>query len=98
MSAINYTPPQTIKAFLKDYRPSELFYDWIVGPVGSGKTTGIFFKLIYMAKLQKPGPDGVRRTRAVIVRKDLIKKCGGYVKNNVKKGVSMNGKQSFVIE
>lgn len=65
---INYTPPPTIAAFIKDYRPGELFYDWIVGPVGSGKTTGIFFKLVRMAKMQKPGPDGIRRTRAVVVR------------------------------
>lgn len=71
MSSINYTPPNTLKAFIKDHRPGELFYDWIVGPVGSGKTTGIFFKLAYMAKLQKPGPDGIRRTRAVVVRNTL---------------------------
>lgn len=66
--SIEYTPPATIKAFIKDYRPGELFYDWIVGPVGSGKTTGLFMKLAYMAGLQEPGPDGIRRTRAVIVR------------------------------
>lgn len=69
--AINYTPPPTIRDFIKDHRPGQLFYDWIVGPVGSGKTTGIFFKLIHMASLQEPGPDGVRRTRAVIVRNTL---------------------------
>ena len=34
----------------------------------SGKTTGLFFKLAYMAKLQAPGLDGIRRTRAVVVR------------------------------
>lgn len=71
MTAITYTPPATLREFIKDYRPGELFYDWIVGPVGSGKTTAIFFKLIRMAKLQKPGPDGIRRTRAVIVRNTL---------------------------
>lgn len=65
---IRYTPPPTISKFIKDYRPGELFYDWIVGPVGSGKTTGIFMKLVYMAGLQAPGPDGIRRSRAVIVR------------------------------
>lgn len=65
---INYTPPATISRFIKDHLPGELFYDWIVGPVGSGKTTGIFMKLVYMAGLQKPGPDGVRRSRAVVVR------------------------------
>ncbi len=63
-----YTPPATIKAFIKNYLPHRLFYDWIVGPVGSGKTTGIFFKLAYMAQLQAPGPDGIRRSRAVVVR------------------------------
>jgi hypothetical protein len=69
--AIIYDPPDTINAFIKDYIPGELFYDWIVGPVGSGKTTGIFFKLIYMAGLQAPGPDGIRRSRAVIVRNTM---------------------------
>jgi hypothetical protein len=68
VTEINYTPPPTIREFIKDYKPGELFYDWIVGPVGSGKTTGIFFKLIYMAGKQEPGPDGIRRSRAVIVR------------------------------
>jgi hypothetical protein len=68
---IDYTPPPTVRDFIKDYRPGELFYDWIVGPVGSGKTTGIFFKLCYMAGLQAPGPDGIRRSRAVIVRNTL---------------------------
>ena len=65
---IDYTPPPTIKAFMRDYRPGQLFYDWIVGPVGSGKTTGIFFKLVVMARLQAPGHDGIRRSRAVVVR------------------------------
>lgn len=66
--SINYTPPPTLSRFIKDHLPGELFYDWVVGPVGSGKTTGIFMKLVYMAGLQKPGPDGIRRTRAVVVR------------------------------
>lgn len=68
---IQYTPPPTLKQFIKDYKPGELFYDWVVGPVGSGKTTSIFFKLAYMAKLQKPGRDGVRRSRAVVVRNTM---------------------------
>jgi hypothetical protein len=67
-TAITYTPPPTISRFIKDHLPGELFYDWIVGPVGSGKTTGIFFKLLYMAEQQAKGPDGIRRSRAVIVR------------------------------
>lgn len=71
MALIKYTPPPTVREFIKDYRPGELFYDWIIGPVGSGKTTGLFFKLCYLAKLQEPSPDGIRRTRAVIVRNTL---------------------------
>lgn len=63
-----YTPPPTLRAFIRDYKPGALFYNWVVGPVGSGKTTGIFFKLIHMARLQAPGPDGIRRSRAVVVR------------------------------
>lgn len=68
MEQIVYTPAPTIKEFIKTYRPGELFYNWIVGPVGSGKTSGIFFKLVYMAGLQAPWADGVRRTRAVVIR------------------------------
>lgn len=71
MSAINYFPPPTVDDFIRHYIPGKLFYSWIVGPVGSGKTTGDFFKLVCMAKLQEPGPDGIRRTRAVIVRNTL---------------------------
>jgi hypothetical protein len=65
---IEYSPPPTIESFILDFTPGKLFYNWIVGPFGSGKTTGIFMKLMYMAGLQEPGPDGIRRTRAVIVR------------------------------
>ena len=65
---INYEPAPTINEFIKSYRPRELFYDWLVGPVGGGKTTGLFFKLAYLARLQRPSQDGIRRTRAVIVR------------------------------
>ncbi len=68
---IDYRPPKTIAAFIKDYRPGKLFYDWIVGPVGSAKTTGIFFKLVYMAKLQAKGRDGIRHSRAVVVRNTM---------------------------
>ena len=70
-SIVNYTPPPTIKQFIKHHTLGSLFYDWIVGPVGSGKTTGIFFKLVYMARLQAPSPDGIRRSRAVIVRNTM---------------------------
>lgn len=72
MASIDYTPPPTVKDFIRHFEPGELFYDWIIGPVGSGKTTGIFFKLVYMASQQAKSPvDGIRRSRAVIVRNTM---------------------------
>jgi len=72
MAAINYTPPPTIRDFIRHYTPGRLFHDWIIGPVGSGKTTGIFFKLVYMAAQQAKSPvDGIRRSRAVVVRNTM---------------------------
>lgn len=69
---IQYTPAPTIARFIADYTPGKLFFDWIIGPVGSSKTTGIFFKLVYMAALQAPSPrDGIRRSRAVVVRNTM---------------------------
>jgi hypothetical protein len=71
VDVLDYTPSDTVNDFIKAYTPGKLFTSWIVGPVGSAKTTGIFFKLIYMASLQAPSPDGIRRTRAVIVRNTM---------------------------
>ena len=68
---IDYTPTPTIKEFIKWYLPNKLFYEYIVGPVGSSKTTGLFFKLVYMAQLQQPDINGIRRSKAVIVRNTL---------------------------
>ena len=70
-SIIDYRPAPTIKAFIKNCRQQALFYTWIVGPVGSAKTTALFFKLVYMAMKQQASPDGIRRTKAVIVRNTL---------------------------
>jgi hypothetical protein len=70
-NVLDYRPSPTVKAFIKDFRYRGLFYSWIVGPVGSAKTTALFFKLVYIAGKQSPGPDGIRRTKAVIVRNTL---------------------------
>lgn len=40
----------------------------IMGPYGSGKTTSCFQKIIWATMWQNPGPDGVRRSRGVVVR------------------------------
>lgn len=66
--SITYTPSPTCEQFLLDERPQT----FIVGPVGSGKTTAILFKIVTRAMAQAPSPrDGIRRTRWVIVRNTL---------------------------
>jgi hypothetical protein len=64
---INYDAPPTVSEFMS----SEAFVRFILGPVGSGKTTGVMFECLRRACEQMPGPDGIRRTRAVIVRNTL---------------------------
>jgi hypothetical protein len=65
--SIVYTPPPTVVEFLR----SDKFVNLIVGPVGSGKTTGMLFRIVKMAKEQRKSPDGKRRFRAIIVRNTL---------------------------
>jgi hypothetical protein len=66
---IEYTPAPTVANFIQEYLPGELFYNFIVGPVGSAKTTGSLFKIPYMASLQAPDKrDGIRRSKCVVVR------------------------------
>lgn len=67
MSAIEYTAPPTVGRFMR----SDAFVRVIAGPVGSGKTTGCIFELLRRAIEQRPGPDGIRRTRWAIVRQTL---------------------------
>ncbi len=69
MAIINYKPAPTIRDFIRDYLPNQLFYNFIVGPLGSAKTTGALFKIAFMAALQEPSPiDKIRRTKVVVVR------------------------------
>lgn len=61
---INYTPPPTCRRFmLSDARMRVL-----MGPVGSGKSTACCFELVRRASMQKPNSQGIRKTRAVVVR------------------------------
>lgn len=72
MATIDYKPSRTVKEFIKHFIPGDLFADWIIGPVGSGKTTGIFFKLVFLCLQQKKSPiDGKRHVRVVIVRNTM---------------------------
>jgi hypothetical protein len=67
MVAITYEAPPTVGRFMD----SDAFARFIVGPVGSGKTTGMIFEILKHSLQQTPGPDGIRRTRWAIVRQTL---------------------------
>lgn len=65
--SLNYTAPPTVARFMQ----SEAFVRVIIGPVGSGKTTGVLMEILRRSIEQRPGPDGKRRTRWVITRTTL---------------------------
>ena len=66
-NSINFFAPPTCCLFMD----SEAFARFIIGPVGSGKTTAAIFELLKRSAQQAPGADGVRRTRFAIVRQTL---------------------------
>jgi hypothetical protein len=59
-----YVPPPSLVPFLTD----ENFVTLISGPVGSGKSSAAMLKIAYHAKMMRAGADGIRRSRAVVVR------------------------------
>jgi hypothetical protein len=61
---VNYSAPLTVSAFILCESPIHL----IMGPFGSGKSTGAVMKILRMAQNQAPGPDGIRRTKFAAVR------------------------------
>lgn len=67
MTHISYTAPPTVARFMR----SEAFFRVIMGPVGSGKTTGCIFELLRRAIEQQKSPDGMRYTRYAVVRQTL---------------------------
>jgi ABC-type lipoprotein export system ATPase subunit len=65
--SIIFTAPPTVAEWMN----SAAFVRLIVGPVGSGKTTGLLMEILRRAIEQAPGPDGIRRTRWAVVRQTL---------------------------
>ena len=61
---LTYTPPPSLAGFLT----SNAFVSLVTGPVGSGKSSAAMLKIAYHAARMKPGADGIRRSRAVVVR------------------------------
>jgi hypothetical protein len=59
-----YKPAPTVRKFMKN----DDFVRVIVGPIGSGKSSGCVVELLRRAQKQKPGPDGKRRSRWAVIR------------------------------
>jgi hypothetical protein len=78
MIEITFQPPPTGSQFML----SNAFYRFLLGPLGSGKTTTVLFELVRRACEQWPGPDGVRRTRFALLRQTL-----SQLKNTVLKDI-----------
>lgn len=62
--AYDYSQVPTIGAFTN----SDAFVRALIGPFGSGKSSGCVVEFPYRAQMQRPGLDGVRRTRWAVVR------------------------------
>lgn len=63
-SNVKYTPVPSVEPYVR----SEKFQDFIVGPVGSTKTTASIIKVLYEASRVAACQDGVRRSRYAVVR------------------------------
>lgn len=63
-SEIRYRATRTLARFHK----SDAFVRCCIGPYGSGKSSACSVEAFARAQKQAPGPDGVRRTRGVIIR------------------------------
>jgi hypothetical protein len=64
LQRIRYVASPTLARF----HGSDAFYRGVMGPVGSGKSTAMCMELMQRAQRQRPGPDGLRRTRFAVVR------------------------------
>lgn len=62
--SITYVAPPSLQGFLT----SDSFVSLVTGPVGSGKSSASMLKIAYHAKKMQKQRDGIRRSRAVIVR------------------------------
>lgn len=53
---------------LGEFTDSDAYIRGIMGPVGSGKSSASAIEIVKRGREQKPGPDGIRRTRWAVVR------------------------------
>ena len=61
---IDYTPPPSGKKFMESDKKMRV----LMGPVGSGKSVTCSFEVVRRACMQEPSKNGIRRSRAAVVR------------------------------
>lgn len=61
---VNYTPPPTVRRFMLSDAPMRV----LMGPVGSGKSSGSVIEIARRGGQQAPDKHNRRRTRALVVR------------------------------
>lgn len=61
---IRFAVAPTIRRFFE----SNTFTRGLMGPLGSGKSSACVIEIMRRAKMQRPGKDGIRRTRWAVVR------------------------------
>lgn len=67
MDALGYVAPVTVSRFMRNDARSRV----IMGPFGSGKSSGCVVEVVRRAMMQARGPDGYRRSRWAIVRNTM---------------------------
>lgn len=65
MEVIKYIPPG---ANARAFHNSDAFVRGLMGPVGSGKSSSCCVEIMARAVKQKPGKDGIRRSRWLVIR------------------------------
>lgn len=64
---IAYTPAPTVARFMASNSRMRV----LMGPVGSGKSVACCFEIVRRAREQKPGPNGLRKSRCIVVRETV---------------------------
>lgn len=67
MDRLDYVAPATISRFMQ----SDARQRVVMGPFGSGKSSGCIIEVVRRAMMQKRGKDGFRRSRWAIVRNTM---------------------------
>lgn len=67
---LDFTPVPSLRRIFDAMPRHKMIF--VLGPVGSTKTTSCLYWLLFRAMTQEPSPDGIRRTRFGLIRNTLV--------------------------